>query len=210
MPSFSSGRALIAAVMERYRALSAYSDVGQVSTRLRNGEHVLTFETTADAGGNFRFTFQSPHPYWPLRHKVTTHIVGRAQGQSYLYSLTSSGQARLENIAELRSGVAAATGISAGAAHTIAGLLYADVGGWTFANLKRPRRRAPRVVDGVLCHRITGLQGRTPVVVYVGVEDLLLRKFADRKSRAVEVRRHVDVDRARPPEHFEMPGSNKG
>lgn len=205
MATFDSARALVAAVMARYRALGAYTDEGQVSMRLGRGEHVLTFDTAADARGNFRFAFRSPHPFAPLRHRVTTHVVGRCTGQAYLYSLTPDGQARREDAASLDLAVAGATGISAGAAHTIACLLYPDVGGWTLAQLKRPRRRAPRWVEGVLCHRVTGLQGRTPVVLDIGVDDLLIRRLTRRKGRVVELRRCIDLQAAYAPDHFLPP-----
>ncbi|PTT78395.1 hypothetical protein DBR42_23580, partial [Pelomonas sp. HMWF004] len=70
---------------------------------------------------------------------------------------------------------------------------------------KRPRRRAPRQIEGVWCHRITGLQGRRRVVGYVGMDDLLVRKFGDRNGRAEALRWAIDIHQPRPAEHFGMP-----
>lgn len=193
MPSYASARELMDAVMARYRALPDYSDRGFVTARRRGRDHVIVFETAYEASGDFRFTFDRPHPYRPLRHVVTRFVVGRRGGEAYLDRRASDGDVSTQVEPDFNLAIAGATGTSYGAAHTIAGLLFPEVTGWSFRELKRPRLRSPQLIDGVWCHRITGLQHRARMVIHVGVEDLLIRRIADRRPGSEERRLDVRV-----------------
>ena len=193
MATFRSAKEFMAAVLARYRELTSYSDSGYVVTRLGKGEHACKFQTALNPNGDFRFAFERPHPYRPLKHKISRYVVGRVSGKSYLASSRYNGATTVEHWSDLSMPIAGATGISSGAAHTIGGLLFPEVGGWAFTDLKRPRLRSPKVIDGVTCYRVTGLQGTNRVSVYVGMQDLLVRKFSHRNGKSGEVRLGVDT-----------------
>lgn len=202
---FASARDLLNAVTARYRGLASYADVGHVRRSLRSGDHVMPFETARGERGDFRFAFDLPHPYPPLRHKVTRHVVGRDGALAY-GSMTRHGRATTtERASSFDLAIAGATGISGGAAHTIAQLLFEEVSGWSFADLKRPRLRGPRFVDGVWCHRVTGLQGRSPLAIDIGVDDLMVRRIVDRKGEWEEVRKDINLQASFAPEFFRPP-----
>jgi len=125
MPTYLNAKEFIAAVIDHYRALQVYSDRGHVITRLPGlGEHICSFQTALGPKGDFRFAFQSPHPYWRLRNKISRHIVGRARGQAYFASARSGAAMTVETWPDLVIPIAAATGISSGAAHTTGRLLF--------------------------------------------------------------------------------------
>lgn len=206
MPTYLSAKDVIAAVIERYRALQVYSDQGYVITRLPgHDEFICSFQTALGPKGDFRFAFQRPHPYWRLRHKISRHIVGRAHGQAYFASARSGAAMTVETWPDLVIPIAAATGISSGAGHTIGRLLFPEIGGWSLAELKRPRLRSPQWLDGVLCYRVTGLQGRRRMSVFAGMHDLLIRKIAARNGSHEEVRQALDLDTVQPDDFFEVP-----
>lgn len=204
MASYSSAKELLNAVVARYRAMEKYADSGHVRLQMKGNDHFLYFQTARGEGGDFRFSFDCPHPYRPLRHKVRRHVVGRCEGRSYLLSGWSSGQT-LDLPESFGRAIAGATGISGGAAHTIASLMFEEVGGWSFADLKRPRLRSITSVDGVDCYRVTGLQGRLPVTLFVGMGDLIIRKLCCRKLRTEEVRFNIDTSTGHAREYFHVP-----
>jgi len=205
MASYSSAKEFVSAVIAQYRAMKNYTDTGYVQVRLQAGHYVIYFQTALGEGGDFRFTFDRPHPYRPLRHKVTRQVVGRCRGKSYLSSNSPDGSSSVELIDDFDMAIAGATGISGGAAHTIASLLFDEVGGWSLADLTRPRLRSPKKVDGISCYRVTGLHGRYPVTLFVGIDDLIIRKISCRRLNSDEVRLDVDTLATPAPEYFDVP-----
>jgi len=206
MPTYLSAKEFIAAVMERYRALQVYSDQGHVITRWTgHDEFICSFQTALGPKGDFRFAFQPPRPYWRLRHTISRYMVGRVRGQAYFASARSGGAMTVETWPDLLIPIAAATGISSGAAHTIGRLLFPEISGWSLAELKRPRLRSPKWVDGVLCYQVTGLRGRRRMSVFVGMHDLLIRKIAARNGSREEIRQALDLETVHPDEFFEAP-----
>ena len=205
MASYSSAKEFVNAVIARYRAMVNYTDTGYVKARLGAADHVIYFQTARGEGGDFRFSFDRPHPYPPLRHRVTRHVVGRCSGKSYFSSNRPDGRNSVVLRDDFGLAIAGASGISVGAAHSIALLLFEEVGGCSFADLKRPRLRSPKEVDGVSCYRVTGLQNRHPVTLFVGIHDLIIRKIAYRRFKIDEIRLNIDTHTVHPPEHFHVP-----
>lgn len=205
MATWRSARELLAAVLAKYRELPGYSDTGHVITRVDGREHICKFQTAFNSNGDFRFAFERPHPYRPLRHRVSQHVVGQVSGNAYMASSGYTGPTTVKHWPDISMPVAAATGISSGAAHTIGRLLFPEVGGWSLSELKRPRFRSPKYVGGVLCYRVTGLQGASRSAVYVGMHDLLIRKFSARNGKTEEVRLGVDIWAKHLPEFFSVP-----
>jgi hypothetical protein len=190
-----SARQFLATVVARYRQLLRYRDSGQVLTRLPGGDFPIDFTTSLAEDGAFRFTFERPHPYPPLRHKISQHLVQRVDGRASLVSTAAGAPSRPGFEGDLSMVIAAATGISGGAAHTIGELLFAEVDGWSITSLARPRFRRWKQVDGVLCHRVSGLHPRTGerVTLFVGVHDGLMRRRIEHRQHSVETRQPVDA-----------------
>ena len=189
MTIYPSARHFMQAVVGRYRSLPGYSDTGQVRTRLQTGPYVRSFETKYRSQGDFRFVFECPHPYPPLRHKVTRYEVGCTAGVCNFVSTTANGRRSEDTVVGIDILIGMATGISGGSAYTVAGLLYEQVGGCIFSEWRRPRFGAFRMLDGVMCVCVSGIHPRGGrMAVYVGREDLLLRRVVDRKAKSEENR----------------------
>ena len=205
MAEYSSAKEFVNAVIARYRAMANYADTGYVKVRLGTKDHVIHFQTALGEGGDFRFSFDRPHPYPPLRHLVTRNVVGRCGGRSYSSCSRPDGRNSVVLRDDFGLAIAGATGISGGAVHSIARLLFEEVRGWSFADLKRPRLRSPKEIDGVSCYRVTGLQKRHQVTLFVGVHDLIIRKIAYHRFKSDEVRLNIDTHTVHAPEHFHVP-----
>ena len=189
MSLFRSAREALAAVLKRYRGLHSYADEGFVRALGAGAEKTCWFETIFKQPEQFRFEFARPHPYPPLRHIVTTSVIGTNELGAYFAShRTRTGQS-IEAVASLELAVAMATGVSCGAANTIGSLLLASVGGLWLQELRRPRFRANRLFEGRPCSVISALHpmgGR--ITFWFGREDLLLRRVVSHRERSEEVR----------------------
>lgn len=207
MPFHSSAAELLRAVVARYRALTVYADTGSVRTRGPRGEYETRSSSARRADGDFRFEFHNPHPYAKLRHRITRSVVGRAQGQAYFHVERPRSPARLTEEPDFNLAIAGATGVSHGAAHTIAKLLFDEIDGFAITDLRRPRFRGRRVIDGVDCHRITGRHLRQRVAVFIGIEDLLIRKIVWGREETVEHRADIDITQELPADRFAVPAT---
>jgi hypothetical protein len=176
MPLSPSARDFLDRVVQRYRALQGYADQGTVHLSGRLSAVVRRFETAYQAPDLWRLAVESPHPYAGLRHLTMRVVVGHQDGQAYLWMQGYRQPATLRALPDLPSAVAAATGVSSGAAHIIGHLLLPGVGGWALTDLRRPRFRRRRVVDGTRCVAISGLHPRGGrMTAWFGEHDLLLR-----------------------------------
>ena len=121
----STGESIIKALKERYSRLRTYRDRGAVYGELgTEGPAVeMTFETAYASPNLFRFAFDSPHPFQPLKHLITRCVVGCDGTQSYLRIEYPGEPADLRIADDVATVVAGATGISGGSVHTIARLL---------------------------------------------------------------------------------------
>lgn len=206
MSSFRSARAFLDAVVVRYRTLTSYSDEGR-STRIhRQNEIQCTFRTYFAAPNRYRFAFETPHPYGPLRHRKARCVIGAVSGRPYIYQQSYSGSASIESLDSMELAVAAATGISDGSAHTIASLLLPDVGGFRLRDLRRLRFRRTRIIDGVHCIAVSGLHpsaGRW--TAWFGAQDLLLRRLLRPRLQSDEWRTSICTNKSLRDEIFAVP-----
>ena len=206
MNTFRSARTFLQAVEARYQALTSYSDTGWTTRIHRLHERRCTFETSYVAPDQFRFAFETPHPYWRLRHRVARHVFGSADGALYDYDRSYSGAESLETPESLELAVAGATGISDGTAHTIASLLFPDVRGFRLSDLQRLRFRRTRVIDGVACIAISGLHPRAGrYTAWFGAQDLMLRRLLRPRLQCDERRTNIRVNEMIPVETFAVP-----
>ncbi len=157
----NESRWLLERVAANYSAMTSYADAGRVSQHLQPGDPVLRTEfTTLYAEPNlFRFEFSRAHPYGPLSHMVTRHVVGSDGFGAYAlrqeYEMPPMFQARQD----LSHAVAGVAGVSSGSAHNIARLLL-DVEGLSILDLTESRIIEDEVIDGASCHRISALLPR--------------------------------------------------
>lgn len=182
---------LLDRLVRRYRQLRNYADHGFVRDRRRHGQQVH-FETFYKAPALFRFEFRRPHPFRPLRDHVTCHAVGCDRIGPYFWSRSYAGDETLDRDEPLGVAVARATGISLGSAHTIAALLFDQVGGSELLRLRRVRRCRGATMDGTPCFGLTGRHpARGQVTVFVGKKDLLIRGLVYRRLQKIQVRQGV-------------------
>lgn len=195
MTTHLSARECLAAITVRYKALESYADEGFVRPMGLLGLKSCWFETQFVRPGMFRFRFSTPHPYRPLRHIVTTTVIGSDGLTPYFFLEHPRSAPTLRIEKNLGMAVAAATGISQGTARTIGSLLLEDVGGFALQQLKRPRFRQARQFEGEWCGRISGIHPRGGrITIWFGMHDLLVRKYVRHEFKQEEVRTKIRVD----------------
>jgi hypothetical protein len=192
---------VLAEMVDRYAKMPSYKDTGVVRQWFKPKEEPLevVFSTSFKKPSLFRFEFASPHPYPPLRHIITKHVVG-FDGKDAYSLLHKHGEAAptLESEEDLSLAVAGATGISGGSAHTIARLLLPEVGGLSMLDLLEPEFRDEATLDGVPCFRIAVRHPRSkraPEELWVEKATLILRKWVEdeREVPAEQVRDNIRV-----------------
>ena len=157
----NESRGLLEQVASTYSSMTSYADVGYVNQHLQPDEPLLRtdFATLFAEPNLFRFEFSRAHPYAPLSHMVTRHVVGSDGFGAYAlrqdYEMPPIFQARHD----LSHAVASVAGVSSGSAHNIARLLL-DVDGLSILDLTDPRIIEDEVIEGTSCHRISALLPR--------------------------------------------------
>ncbi|CAN5164764.1 hypothetical protein BH10PSE17_BH10PSE17_04620 [soil metagenome] len=92
--------------------------------------------------------------------------------------------------------IAAATGVSEGAAGLIADLLIDDLTALPLLELRHLKFRTNQYSAGVLCHRLCGVHPRPGdrFSIFVSIEDRLVRKIIHHGSGREQVRWDIKVD----------------
>ncbi len=184
---------ILTAMSFRYGIMRSYQDRGVVlAGRPRGaGTDPTSFATFFRRPAQFRFD-------WSMG--LLDAEPPRAQTQGAVWSdgarvfLRPDRDGMIEHPQSLRRAIAGATGVSYGAAHTVSALLMAEVGGFTLPQLQRLTLQQGEC-DGVECHRIGGFHPRgTQFEVFVGIEDLLLRRVLNHDTAFEELRRDIRVD----------------
>jgi hypothetical protein len=89
--------------------------------------------------------------------------------------------------------IAGATGVSAGAAHTVPRLLMPEIEGFSLGDLESPALAGVETVEGVPCHHIVGTNRCLGQMhLWVGIQDHLVRKVAD--DLGEEIRRDIHIN----------------
>jgi hypothetical protein len=174
--------ALLRKVRAAYRELSSYQDSGYVVDHRDDDERTRTkFETLFVRPDLFRFRFECSHPYEPLRHIITRYECGWVRGAAYLWVKPHDAPPQMETFDSAEMAIAAATGISGGAAHTIGQLLLAGISG-TFAELTDLHVAGESEVDGSACVEIRGTPARVALhtSLFIDPDALVIRKISTR------------------------------
>lgn len=196
----SDAHALLHDTLTVYRNLSSYRDEGVVNTesRQRQFSGETTFETMFLQPTFFRFAFSRPHPYPPLAHIITRTICGSDGRGAFMWTKHHDSPAQIESSENLSLAVASATGISSGAAHTIAVMLLGEVRGRRFESLENLSIAGKDTFEGATCHVITGhlREPETDYRMYIDSQKLLLRREVSTFAGFTcdEIRRNIRVN----------------
>jgi hypothetical protein len=168
---------ILAATTETYRSFPFYRDEGRVVTRGSGSTpfaEELVFRTAFARPDRLRFEYQYRyHPRRPWKSFV-------------VWAHSSEVQVRWDAIGglkrhdSLQSAIGAATGVSYGAARAIPVLLMGEeIGGRRPTDLGEAVSIGDTVLDGVVCHRISGHGGRaeSPRTLWIERDSLLIRRI---------------------------------
>jgi hypothetical protein len=182
-----------------YGAMISYSDRGMVSTTsARTGNLGQTrFSTLYQKPSLFRFECFRPHPYPPLSHLVTQHVIGFDGTAAYSQKRPERNPETAASIDDLSSAVAAAVPSSRGASLTVARLLVPEVQGFSILDLVNPQIKEETHIDGIVCHAITARHSKGDgYELWVERDSLLLRKVIQTSAlgRSEEVHESIRVN----------------
>lgn len=200
MSTNKGARPLLEELAAAYKAMTSYADAGTVIQRLQPDDPELRTEfSTLYAEPNLlRFEFSRSHPYPPLRHIVTRHVIGFDGFGAYALRQEHDMPPTLQTRRDLSHAMAGSAGISSGAAHTIARLLLPEVEGLSILDLVDPRLIDEARVDGALCHRVRAhLPKGGERELFFEPDSLLLRRILTIREKMTtdEIRRDIRVNR---------------
>lgn len=192
---------LLARAKKSYLGLKTYQDEGSVTYPLLFSDQEVTFKTAFVRPGMLRFEWSSGHPFPPLRFLVTRSAIV-SDGQRIYTWVKYPGKSAVErNERSLADAVAGATGVSSGSAHVIATMLMDDLWGDepfgdSILNVSSPVHNGRQSIEGVMCDKIRGVNGRGDIVdLWLGAEDSLVRRMERHaRVRYIEVRRRIIVN----------------
>lgn len=196
-----SPQQIIAHMREAYASLRSYSDTGVVLNHMTEGEppNQTAFRSAFVRPHLFRFAWVTHHPYPPLRHITHSSVIWSNNTGAYAWSDRSGKDAAPQKKASIALAVAGATGVSLGAAHTIASLLLpdADVGAPMLEKVTSLELAGVEPFEGAICYRLVGQHAVFgSYEVLIGKEDYLLRKATRRVRGALheEIRRDIRIN----------------
>jgi hypothetical protein len=176
-------------VVKSYESFNSYSDSGEVRHQQRDTNSLVpsvSFATFFKKPSIFLFEFSTPHPYAPIRHRVTEYAVGTDGNNCFAFSQRPNAKLEMKTLSNLSTLVAGATGISMGSVHTIGKLLLPQIGGQSLLDLAEPRLDLDATISGTECYVINAIHPRgTRFEIFIEKSTLLLRKLI-RSGRSEE------------------------
>lgn len=173
---------ILARVNATYRSASTYSDEGVVVRHGALDANETKFRTAYDRKSGYEFSFTTRHPFPPLSFLKTEHRLSREADGYYLDSSWYGIGSQRKNHGSMLNAVAAATGISAGSANTLASLFEpGEMAEWQsiVQRVGNQKRDPDATFEGTECWVISGVNPRdnSPIRLYFGKNDYLLRKL---------------------------------
>ncbi|HZF08689.1 MAG TPA: hypothetical protein VFE33_07875 [Thermoanaerobaculia bacterium] len=166
---------ILARMAKTYAGCSSYRDAGEATTVFfqRTGKRTVKkpFTTAFVRPDRFRFEFQDRvgEEEW---HRM---IVWQQGGEVQSWWDLRPG---VEHPASLDLGLAGATGVSGGSAHTIPRLLLPDrIEGWPLTALQEPKCLPDASFDGADCFRIEGKRRGDPMTLWIDKASFLVRRI---------------------------------
>lgn len=124
------------------------------------------------------------------------------------YSYYSWDDPAVEKKEDIGLGVAGATGVSRGSAHTVPVLLMEEIGGFRLTEMTNPSIVGEERFEGEDCYIVRGYHPQSfPIDMWISKQDFLLRKTKEPEengSYEVEIRRDVKLNGKIPPETFKF------
>ncbi|HEV2912142.1 MAG TPA: DUF2092 domain-containing protein [Pyrinomonadaceae bacterium] len=190
---------------ENYATCSSYQDTGVVETT-----HHEAFSGRIQKMP-FKIYFKRPNllrvewvDYFPWEDGRTKIIWSNGK-ETFNYWEPD----RYEKDESLSLGIASATGISSGAAHTIPSLLLEEIGGFLLTELSDLSLVGEEVFENELCYRISGKHPSGDVYeLWIGKRDFLLRKektqtnYTDYYTIEEQIHRNIKINGPIPAETF--------
>jgi outer membrane lipoprotein-sorting protein len=178
-----------------YATCKSYRDSGAV-TNFFSPQHidVRPFRTAFVRPNEFRFEYDDPDPEKP-------YIVWAKGDEVRTWWYVKPG---VQNPSSLELGIAGATGVSGGSAHTIPNLLLPDqIGGRSIASLTDLTRLPDDAVDDTPCFKLQGKFADQPTTLWLEKETYLIRRIAEdtKLTRTTTVYR-PEVDKEIPAEEL--------
>ncbi len=176
---------IIAGMAETYAKCKSYQDTGTVKivTFQNNGESIREqpFATSFIRPDQFRFEYKEKVDSF-LKEKPC-YIVWRKGDEVLTWFFARPDITKVQS---LSSGIAGATGVSSGSAHTIPALLLPEVGGRKLSDIKEAKLLEDGIFDNVNCFRIqgkfvishdNGKVVRKPTVIWIDKKTFLVRRI---------------------------------
>jgi hypothetical protein len=173
---------ILSRVSATYRSASTYADEGVVVVRRAMGNHETKFTTGFDRKLGYEFSFVTEHPFPPLSFLKAKHRLARESAGYYLDSAWYGIGSKRKNHGTMLNAVAAATGISAGSANTLASLFEpSEMAEWQsiVQRIENAKRDPNALFEDTECWVISGVspKDKSAVRMYFGKNDYLLRKL---------------------------------
>ncbi len=188
-----------------YANASSYQDTGVIEHLKGDGasqhETVIKFRTYFARPHFFRFEWRDRDI---VRSEERLSVVWNDGQQTFgYYSWDDPAVKKKDNI---DLGIAGATGVSRGSAHTVPVLLMGEVGGFRLTQLINLSMLGEEEYEGEDCYIVRGYHPHNfPIDMWISKQDFLLRKVKrpnDNGSYDLEIRRDVKLDVRIPPEFF--------
>jgi len=187
---------IIKKTAERYAAISSYQDSGVVETiggaSLPARSTDIFFKTYFTRPRKLRFEWTD---YSPLS-SVGRNIVWSDGVKTFgFYSFEPD---KIETKESLELGIAGATGVSRGSAHTVPNLLTNEIGGFSLAELTKLTLKGQEQFEGEDCFVLEGYHPNGEAwQLWIGKKDFLLRKLRTKSTNGEfeeEIHRAIKTD----------------
>ena len=168
-----AGAKLYQQLIGRYQGLTSYQDEGTAVSYLgeKKSKQTLLFKTHFHDPYQLRFEFITYHPYGPLNHIKTKHVILHNEGACY-----SVRNEEVEEETSLGMMIAGATGISDGVALIVPTLLM-NQGQWVG---KDPVLTGEEEIDGRLCHHLQiNIWNGMVWNIWISKDDILIRRIEE-------------------------------
>lgn len=195
-----SGAAIVQELTARYGGIQTYRDAGIIRSWLspHDDPSDMPFETAYERPNRFRFAFDCPHSYAPLKHIITHYVVGSDGHRAFLWRRHADDVPQLDVIPDLAKAVYAIAGVSCRASHIIARLLFPQIGGPSLCDLQDLTVAGQVEVAGMLCHRVVGTHAwghdKEPWELVIEKDSSRLRAVTQGVNETVQEHHAIRVD----------------
>lgn len=195
-----SGEQIVAKMALEYANAKSYQDEGIVRTASETGsgiEEIIEFKTYFARQTRLRFEWEEK-PTNDL--SAAWHLVWNDDNDTFSYDIYPNLESEpVEKAETLSSGIAGASGVSHGSAHTVPSLLVKEISGFRVTEMSRISLLREEQFEGETCFVVRGFHPFAfPIDLWISKSDFLLRKTTmhadDEKEKEEEIRRNVKLN----------------